>query len=603
MPAPERKVVLVVSVASPDTDRVGWDRLLTSARTALGGTADTGLRLWVSCGTDTAVMSSAGWPGDVIPDDGAALAIQLTRGAYRPAFGDTVDGSAVLSALRQRGTDAFAELAPPWAGCLRSGPAAPTLLATDTVGLFPLYWTRGTGWAAASNSSVVLARLADAGFDEEALGAYCLLGHHVGDRSPFAGVRTVPPRVVCEISRGETRFASYGGEQEPEPVAGAAAVRAGAQALTSSVGACLDAHPDAVLELSGGLDSRAVLAAMPARHRRGRTAVTLATPGDADLAVARALARRDGLDHTVVDLSELSQLPAGVATQLVRRASTVRDHSTNPLASATLDWAECRLPQEPRLTGQNGEYGRGFYHPGQHDRLVVDDRLVERLARWRLFTNEQVDPRLLSTEFWEHAHAWTVDYLRRAFRRYGRPWLASTDEFYLDERIQRWVGAGYAWAATSRPVVAPYLHERYLSWVRATDATDRSGSQLFARVVTTLDPGLAAIPLDSGLAPRDLAGTSLPARARRVQRTVGKVGRKVRQRARPRGRPAQGAEALAALVRQSWQDDDTQLADVARLPFLDEETVRSVATGRQASDSTSVAFLALLSAALSDLGS
>lgn len=613
MAAPARKIVLIISAASPDAARPGWDRLLASAHAAVGAVAGTaGGNPWVSRGNDTAVLCSARWPGDVFPDDGTALALQLTRGAYRPASGDTLDGSGLLSEMRRHGKAAFADLAPPWAACLRTGPAGPTLLATDTAALFPLYWTGGTGWAAASNSSVVLARLAGAALDEDALGAFCLLGHHLGDRTPFAGVRTVPAGVVCEIAHGETRFAHYhgdgdvarcNGDRREDPLTGAAAVRAGAEALTASVEASLDAHPDAVLELSGGLDSRAVVAAMPAHRRKGRTAVTLGMPGDADVAVAQALARRDGFDHTVVDLSELSRLDAGAASELVRRAASVRDHATNPLASGVLDWAEDMLPQRPRLTGQNGEYGRGFYHPGQRDHRGVDDRLVDRLARWRLFANERVDPRLLTPEFREHARAWTLDYLRRAFRSYGRPWLESTDEYYFDERIRRWVGAGYAAAATSRPVVAPYLHERYRWWVNATRAVDRSESQLFARVLAALDPGLAAVPLVSGVAPRELAATTLPARVRRAERTVRKVGRKVAQRARARGRPATGAETLGAAVLRSWRDDDDQLAAVARLPFLDEDAVWSVAAGRQASDSTSVGFLALLSAALSDLDS
>ena len=49
-------------------------------------------------------------------------------------------------------------------------------------------------------------------------------------------------------------------------------------------------HPDTVLQLSGGQDSRILLCAIPAEQRAGLHALTLDTHGGPEWAVARRLA-------------------------------------------------------------------------------------------------------------------------------------------------------------------------------------------------------------------------------------------------------------------------------------------------------------------------
>lgn len=61
-----------------------------------------------------------------------------------------------------------------------------------------------------------------------------------------------------------------------------------------------------VVPLSGGLDSRAVLAGLVDRGRRGDVvAVTVGTPGTFDVDIARQVAARAGVRHEVIDLREV----------------------------------------------------------------------------------------------------------------------------------------------------------------------------------------------------------------------------------------------------------------------------------------------------------
>ena len=62
----------------------------------------------------------------------------------------------------------------------------------------------------------------------------------------------------------------------------------------------------------------------------------------------------------------------------------------DPLAHAALAMAEARAQPGVRISGLGGEVARGFYYFGRPRTTPVTRQRVERLARWRMFTNESV---------------------------------------------------------------------------------------------------------------------------------------------------------------------------------------------------------------------
>ncbi len=73
--------------------------------------------------------------------------------------------------------------------------------------------------------------------------------------------------------------------------------------------------------------------------------------------------------------------------------------------------------------------------------------------------------------------------------------------------------------------------------------------------------------------------------------TFDKVVSKGSQRLWRHEKPAMGAAALSASVVEAWRHLDGALDGVSELPFLDGPTVRSIAAGRMAVNSATVAFL------------
>jgi asparagine synthase (glutamine-hydrolysing) len=526
-------------------------------------------------------------------EDSGALGLVLVRQAYEVGTGRIV----APSELAGLGPDAVDELcrgvAPPFGALSRASNGQPLVAATDSCGLQHLYAFQGAEWAAVASSSVVLAALAGTELDATALGRYALIGHFVGSDSSFRGVRKLDAASRWHLQDGRIAEAPYRRDAAPAErfPSREQAAQAGTEVVEGCLRACLAEHPDAVLELSGGVDSRLVLAALPADLRSGREAVTLGVADSGDVRVARRLAADFGLVHRWVDIGGLSGLDREQVMTLAKSSAQRRDYSANPFAVAVLEWVQAQLDDRPRLTGQNGEVARGFYYPGQPAAPETTQALVEALARWRLLVNDAVDVELLDPGFAADCRAEALRTTQGIFAEYGGAWLDATDRFYLEQRMQHWVGVGYSSVAPRRVVLSPFFHPAFLSWAWRVPPQHKRGSAVFCEMVSQLDPQLARIPLDSGLSPRDMFSGGLGARLRTRADFLRRAVRKVRQRLLGAAKVGVGAEALSHRAAEGSAGEPLPLERVRELPFLDGEVVEAVATGRRRVKSSSLGLL------------
>jgi len=110
---------------------------------------------------------------------------------------------------------------------------------------------------------------------------------------------------------------------------------------------------------------------------------------------------------------------------------------------------------------------------------------------------------------------------------------------------------------------------------------------------------LAAIPLDSGLAPSRLGTRSPVTRVATSTLTARKVLRKVSQRLSNGRRPQLGAGQASALVLEHWRSNPAACAALYDLPFLRHQWLDEVLAGQRAAAPTTAAFLVNLVAAKS----
>ena len=190
--------------------------------------------------------------------------------------------------------------------------------------------------------------------------------------------------------------------------------------------------------------------------------MTLAVPGSEDVTIAADLARRFGMVHHVVTLDGLEALGAAEAYQRCVTAARRLSCMADPLAFASLSFAEEQMVQGPRISGLGGEVARGFYYFGPAFGLPVTTATTRVLAAWRMFANEAVADDLLEPEFSRWAREFTIREIHTLLAESGQDWLRATDELYFRQRMQRWAGVTDTAVCFDREMVNPMLDRRFL---------------------------------------------------------------------------------------------------------------------------------------------
>jgi asparagine synthase (glutamine-hydrolysing) len=538
-------------------------------------------------------LAFAGTDGhDLVARAGDGFTVRLSRAARtRERDVSTAD----LAAMVSTGTG-LTSLLPPFAAAHRDGPGRPVVVAGDWLGCRQMYWWRGAGVAAVSTSARALSVLAGGGWDTVGLGAQALLGWQVGDATVFDGVRVLPPATIATLDAGTVRLRRYA--DPPARPDRAPTLDDAVEEMAAVLSAChtsyLEQHPDAVLQLTGGHDSRILLTAIPEKMRAGLPALTLGDDTSPDVVIAARLAARGGLRHQVHRL-EQRWPTAQEAHDLALTAARALECLASPLALTPLLLAEAELEQGHRLSGLGGEVGRGFYYGGQPTGATTSPQLVERLAKWRLFSNEAVAAAALDPHFLAQARDTTVATLKGLFA--PGDWLRATDEFYLAHRVYRWGGAHGTVAAVRRHFINPMLDRRFIELALAVDPADKRNSMLVGRLMSRLDPELARIPLDSGLVPARLGRPSATSRLATRTVTARKLVHKVRQRLTSARETQFGAGQAAALVLTHWRAEPQACRALYEVPVLRHEWLDGLLAGTHTAEPTTVAFLVNLLAA------
>lgn len=539
-------------------------------------------------------------PADLLPDAAGGFTVRLVR-AVRGPTADVGTGrlAAMLSDASAVDAAALSELLPPFAAAHRAHAEAPLVVAGDWLGHRHLFWWQGDGVAAVSTSALAIGVIAESRVDPAALGIQSLLGWQVGPGTLLTGVSKLPPGSVAVLRAGRVEIIRYARalSHVPAPEAPEQIVSEMAGRLREILHSYVTDHPDAVLQLSGGQDSRLILCAIPPHLRSGMAALTLDVTGGVEEPVARRLSHACGLSHQTHWLDHRPPADRERGYHAALGAVPDLNAMASPLALGALALIEADLGQGRRLSGTGGETARGFYYPGQPRTATTSPRLVERLADWRLTTNEAVQQDALDPGFAAAARAATMTALAECFAQYSSDWNRATDEFYLWQRVQRWAGAHDTAAATSRELVNPLLDRRFIALALASHPALRRGSRLTSRVIHRLDPGLAAVPLDSGLVPAQVAHGGVRARAVAARVTGQKAAAKISQHLRRQRRPQPGAAVLASHVVESWRRSPEALDPVRGSGVLRERWLDELVGGRRSAEPTTVAFLLNLLAA------
>lgn len=520
----------------------------------------------------------------------AARTLPLSR-VMRTASGAVAP--AAIDEDMQHNPACLTRLLPPFAA-VRGDEQGVTMVA-DSMGFRQLYLSApdAGGSPVLSTSALFAGWVRGAELDHAAVAVQSQLGWQLGQRTLFQGVDKLAPGAVARLGADGVQVSATEPAVEPRLPLGEA-VSAAAELLRSSLAALLDDHPDAVLQLTGGQDSRLLLSAIPVSRRRGLRAMTLGVPGSGDVTVARQLAERYGMRHDVRGLAALDRLSPVDGWELVREAATRLDGMSDPIALAALTVAENSFEQGVRISGLGGEIARGFYYLGSVRERAFSRQDATQLAAWRMFVNEAVEPGLLDPEFSAWARATADDEVVSALSNAGTEWFRATDELYLRHRMQRWAGVTDTAVGAQRIVINPMLCQQFLSIAARLAPEDKAHSLFLARLQMELDPDLGRIPLEGRSAPIATAYPNPWRSAAGAWGTGRRLARKVGQRIRRGNRAPAGGLQLAEKVVDHWRAHPDLLSATVLTTFVRPDWISDVLAGRIAPRPSSVALLSNL---------
>lgn len=491
----------------------------------------------------------------------------------------------------------LAALLPPF-GAVSALDDGVTMVA-DSMGFQHLFHTPAAAIDPVMSSSCLLAaRTIGAQLDPVAVGTQSLLGWQLGQRTLFAGIDKLAPGAVARLDRDGVQVTAAVEPVHDELSLETAVVEA-ADLLRTSLAALLDDHPDAVLQLTGGMDSRLLLSAVPEARRRGLRAMTLEVPGTDDVQIARSIAARYGLQHEVHGLSSIGDIdPADAWGRCLDDAMRL-DAMSDPIALASQRVAEQAFDQGVRISGLGGEIARGFYYLGRVRDRAYSRTDAERLASWRMFVNEAVEPDLLAPDFATWARDEATTEVHRALTAGGEEWFRASDELYVRHRMQRWAGATDTAVSDRRVVINPMLDPGFLDIARRLSPQDKAGSRFLARLQMELDPELGRRPLDRRPAPAVYASPPRWQPALDAASLARRAARKGLQKVRRGTRPPAGGLVMTQKVVEFWRANPETLDPIAELDFVNDAWVEDILAGRIDPRPSSVAFVTNLVVAAS----
>jgi asparagine synthase (glutamine-hydrolysing) len=369
------------------------------------------------------------------------------------------------------------------------------ILANDRYGLIPVYY-------ALHSKRLIFAPLAHAVItgadrpgqpDDEAVSDLLSFGYPLNDRTLFKEVRLLPPASTAVFENGNLTVLScrdFASVPDAERWSDEEAFNELRQRFLRSVERRLSGR--VLLPLSAGLDSRAILAAIP--RQTPLTAYTFGDADSADRVYGRKLAQAAGLRHIGYDLTPEDLL------NYAEEAVTLTDGMLDLLNTHGISTAEhLKEHGDWILSGLGGELLRNFFgYPGGNT-----DPSAYLFRHIRSVFSEEDLATLLTPEYFGRIQGCAEVSFRKVFSRtldLESP-FDRCDAFYLQQRVRRFTLSGALLFGSRLGYRAPFLDDDFIDGVLHTRPSLKIGSRFHRLFIQRMAPDLSRIPLGSANEP------------------------------------------------------------------------------------------------------
>jgi hypothetical protein len=429
-------------------------------------------------------------------------------------------------------------------------------LITDLVGSCHCFQRAVGDRVAISNSSLLLAALDSFQLDATACQEFLATGVIYEDRTLFQEVKKLAPASIYQFARGSLQSSQRYwqiSDIEPDSLDSSRACAALWEVLADSAKKVEKAFRYPVCDLTGGYDSRALVAAFHGSAVPISTAVT--GPADSrDVVISKSLARMADLPHLHLERR------ARLKFEQVQRALPLTDGEYDLVEYFGVQEVHQTLSEQfdISINGSFGELARGYWwellvpHTGRRLRLQTDKVAASRYAVGAYDLSMFPEERRLNL-------AWHLGgVIERAIKGFSDwPNSLQLDQVYLSLRMQRWQGRIASSTNRIWPCLSPFMFRTVLEIILSTETRARRRSLLIRRMLAKFSPSWAGIPLESGAPCLPLTWNN----TYRFLPLIGFYGGKVRNRMARRiglGSPTSTSSQVEPLRKQLWSQEEVR---------------------------------------------
>ncbi|MHC4101978.1 MAG: asparagine synthase-related protein, partial [Planctomycetota bacterium] len=394
----------------------------------------------------------------------------------------------------------------------------------------------------------VVAALIDGRLSSQSLAECLAVGFTLQSHSLFEGVRRLRPqeRLIHNSPRG---FSIAGVHRELEVPGEQRNAQGTADIWISALAPkIVDAFDQgAVLELSGGVDSRLVLALGLHAGTKPKLAFTLGHVDDEDVRIAQSICEQHSIEHRALPIEIDDAHIADEGFSFVRRAGFAVNASSYAWMPRVFE--KLAATRTAQIGGGGGECATGFYY-SPFDALCRARSMQSLWVHRRLFRSGVTLAGTFGAERGAQLNTEITDEALRVLRWMDGSWRRRTDELYLTQRVPNAGGAVLSASACWYEPLQPLLHEPYIEWGRSLETDQRADRRAQMEIVHALAPELGTIPYSSNRRFASSPREKLARRLRTMHTAAGKIRRRLRNE---RHAPDLGAVSVARALSRDEQ--------------------------------------------------
>ncbi|UCG44780.1 MAG: hypothetical protein JSV58_05130 [Candidatus Bathyarchaeota archaeon] len=368
------------------------------------------------------------------------------------------------------------------------------IIVNDRYGLNPTYYAAHDGILAFAPE--IKGILEIDGFprvlNKEAVADFFSFGYPLGDKTFLEGVRVLPPASICTAKGRDASFSikSYWDFQfQEEPMDVRDAVLEFNRLLRKAVRVRANKEERLGLALSGGFDSRALLAAMDANLHSQILAFTFGAKGTNDERISRIISDELGLQHRLFDVS---------ASQYRESAEKVV-YITDGMYlgwGAYLAYQRLKKHVDIIFVGSEGSLVSGGYLSKEIMKASTFKEWTEAmLAKANKIIPHNQQSKFYSRDYSKLTSTSLGNLQKELGSAKGSSLASKTDYVYAKNRIRRFLFLGLAQARSFLECRTPFFDNDLIDFIQRVPSLARSGIRKY--LLPTCYPNLSKIPIHS----------------------------------------------------------------------------------------------------------